>query len=337
MHQNTKEETAYANKFIELHSHLDGAIDVDIALELAKLQNITLPTTNREELEKLLSVPEDCTSLDDFLGCFSLPGTLLQTKEGIIEGIKLVCDKMKSHNVVYAEIRFAPQKHKDKNLTQEDVINAALEGLKKTKLKANLILCLMRGEGNEKENDETLELARKFLKEDGGVVGLDLAGAEAQFKTSKYKDIFARAKAYNIPFTIHAGEADGPSSVKDAIEFGARRIGHGIRIYEDPNVMELVKNKNITLEVCPTSNKQTLAIEDMSKYPFMDYLQKGIKLTINTDDPAIERTNIAKEFKYMENTFGLTPEQEKMILLNSVNAAFTSNKVKEELKKELNL
>ena len=222
-------------------------------------------------------------------------------------------------------------------MTQEDAIKAALEGLKKTNLKANLILCCMRGEGNEKQNNETLELAKKYLVEDGGVVAIDIAGAEALHPTSKYSDLFAKAREYGIPFTIHAGEADGPDSVKNAIEYGAKRIGHEVRSYEDPTVVELIKKEGVTLEMCPTSNRQTHAVEDMSKYPFMDYLNQGIKVTLNTDDMGIERTTLADKFRYMEKNFNLTYAQEKTILLNSINAAFTSNETKEQLKRRLNL
>lgn len=125
------------DKYIDLHLHLDGAITVDIAKKLASLQNIKLPTNDDEELEKLLSVPDDCESLNDFLECFELPLTLLQTPQGLSEAVKLVSDNIQSQGVIYAEIRWAPQLHTDNGMTQEDAIKAALEGLKKTNLKVN--------------------------------------------------------------------------------------------------------------------------------------------------------------------------------------------------------
>lgn len=298
----------YTDKYIDLNLHLDGAITMNIAKQLAVLQNITLPTNNDTELEELLSVSDDCESLNDFLKYFELPLTLLQTPEGLSESVRLVGDNIASQGVIYAEIRYAPQLHCDNGMTQEDAVKAALDGLKKTKLKANLILCLMRGDGNEEANEETLELAKKYLVEDGGVVAIDLSGAEALFNTMKYKEIFTKAKEQNIPFTIHAGEADGAFSVQNAIEYGALRIGHGVRIYEDPNVVNLVKDNGIYLEMCPTSNRQTHAFEDMSKYPFMDYLEQGIKVTLNTDDMGVERTTLANEYRYMEENHGLTGE-----------------------------
>lgn len=333
----TQEETKldYASKYIDLHLHLDGAITLDIAKKLAYLQGLTLPAESDEELEKLLTVPEDCKSLNDFLECFALPCELMQTKEGLSEAVYLVCENIKSQGVIYAEIRYAPQLHTEKGMSVEDTVLAALDGLSRTDLKANLILCCMRGEGNEALNEETVRVAQKYLKEDGGVVAIDLAGAEAVFKTENYKDLFALASELNIPFTIHAGEADGADSVKLAIEYGAKRIGHGVRSYEDLSVLELIKEKGIYLDMCPTSNIQTCAIDDFTKYPLVDYLNSGIKVTLNTDDMAIEGTTLASEFRLMEKEHGLTPEQEKTLLLNSIEGAFTSREVKDSLIKEL--
>lgn len=327
----------YAQQYIDLHLHLDGAVTVDIARKLAALQGISLPTEDDAELEKLLSVPPDCESLNDFLECFSLPQSLMQTPEGVREAVHLVADNILSQGVIYAEIRFAPQFHTKGGMTQEDAILAALEGLRETELKANLILCCMRGEGNEAENDETLALAKKYLVPDGGVVALDLAGAEALYPTENYRDLFTRAAAQGIPFTIHAGEADGADSVRLAVEFGAKRIGHGVRIAEEPAVVQLVKAEGVTLEMCPTSNRQTRAVADMSAYPFMDFLRQGLRVTINTDDMGIEGTTLAQEFRYMEDKFGLTAEQEKTVLLNAIDAAFTTDEVKAQLREQLGL
>ena len=326
----------YADKYIELHLHLDGAVTIDIARKLAHLQGIPLPQDNAE-LEKKLTVPNDCESLNDFLKCFSLPLSFMQTYEGLSEAVRLVSEKIRSQGVIYAEIRFAPQLHTDKGMTQEEAIKAALNGISETELKVNLILCCMRGEGNEDANSETVKLAKKYLVNDGGVVAIDLAGAEALFPTKNYRELFRKATEAEIPFTIHAGEADGAESVKLAIEYGASRIGHGVRSCEDPAVVDMLKEKGIALEMCPTSNRQTRAVEDMSEYPFMDYLNKGIAVTLNTDDMGIEGTTLADEFRYMERKFGLTAAQEKLILENSIEAAFTSDEVKAQLRQELGL
>ena len=305
------------NHYIDLHAHLDGCITVDIAKKLAALQQITLPAATDEELLSLLSVPDTCENLNDFLKCFDLPLSLLQTEEALEEAVYLILSEMRKDGVIYAELRFAPQFHTQKGMTQETAIQSAL-----------------RGSSNQQENMETLDLARRYLTEDGGVVAVDLAGAEALFPTESYKNLFAKAKEYNVPFTIHAGEAGDAEDVKTAIRMGASRIGHGVRIAGNEEVIQLVKNSGIFLEMCPTSNRQTRAVEDMFSYPLKNFLEQGLKVTLNTDDPAIERTTLSHEFQYMDSLLNLTEEQKKQLLLNSVEAAFTSGKRKRELKEQ---
>ena len=132
----------FSKKYIDLHCHLDGSITIEIAKKLAALQHMEIKSD--KELEQLLYVPEQCQSLNQFLDCFGYPLSLMQSKEGLSEAVKLVADNIQSQGVIYAEIRFAPQLHTDE-MTQEEAIKAALDGLKKTSLKVNLILCFMRG------------------------------------------------------------------------------------------------------------------------------------------------------------------------------------------------
>ena len=207
----------YADKYIELHLHLDGAVTTDIARKLAKIQGIPLPQDD-SELEKQLTVPNDCENLNDFLKCFALPLSFMQTKEGLSEAVRLVSENIRSQGVVYAEIRFAPQLHTEKGMTQEDAVKAALKGISETELKVNLILCCMRGEGNEAANDETVELAKKYLVKDGGVVAIDLAGAEALFPTEKYRELFKKAKACHAVIYKHVRISDYSSSFTQRME-----------------------------------------------------------------------------------------------------------------------
>ncbi|MCR5467606.1 MAG: adenosine deaminase [Lachnospiraceae bacterium] len=318
-------------KYIDLHLHLDGALTVDIVRRLAEMQSIDVPSDD-ESLKEMITVPDDNDNPEDFLKRLELPLSLLQTKEGIKEGVRLVCDNIMSQGMIYAEIRFAPQLHTKRGLSQEDAVVAALEGLKETELMANFILSCIRGEENDKENEETLRLTEKYLVEHGGVVALDLAGSEERAATEKYRSLFEKAKSLNIPFTIHAGETDGPQSVKCAVEFGAKRIGHGVRISGNEEVMSLVKEKGVTLEMCPTSNIQKQAVADMAKYPLKEFMDYGIKVTINTDDMGIEGVTMADELYLMENMYGMPPEDLKTLLYNAVDAAFTTEKVKNKLR-----
>ena len=326
-----------ARGYIDLHAHLDGAITVGVAKQLAEAQGITLPTTDDAELLDLLSVPETCTSLNDFLTCFEQPLSLLQTPTGLRDAVRLVTSEMASEGVAYTELRFAPQVHGLDGMTQEEAIRAALAGLADAAIPANLILCCMRGAGNEAANEETIELASKYLVEDGGVVALDLAGAEALFPTYNYLDLFGRARELGVPYTIHAGEAAGPGSVRDALKMGAARIGHGVRAATDEALVDELVERGTPLEMCPTSNRQTYAVPSMDDYPLADYLDRGVCVTLNTDDKAIERTTLAQEFAYAERELGVTPEQLDTMTENAVEAAFTSDDTRAELRRKLGL
>lgn len=316
--------------YIDLHLHLDGAITVEIARKLEEKAGIILPEEDTE-LEQKLSVSETCENLNDFLKCFELPLSLLQTEETVEEAVYQVQENIKKDGIVYAEIRFAPQLHCRNGLSQKQIIEASLRGLHKSDLPCNLILCCMRGQDVKAQNMETIRLAKKYLVKDGGVVAIDLAGAEGLFPTADYKEEFEEAQRLGIPVTIHAGEADGAESVKTALEFGAVRIGHGVRSFEDPGLLQELKRRQTCLEMCPTSNRQTKAIENMEQYPFTDYLKMGICVTINTDDMAISRTTIQKEFLYVEKMYGLTEEQKERLFLNAVQSAFTTDERKKQL------
>ncbi len=317
------------DKFIELHAHLDGCIDLKLAKELAKISRISLPSNDDKILSDILTVSKNCRDLNDFLKCFELPLSLLQTKDAISHAVYSISESMRNKNVVYSELRFAPQLHTKKGLSQEETVRAALEGVKKCNIPVNLILCLMRSDNNEKENYETLNTTKKYITSCGGVVALDLAGAEALYPTANFKELFLTAKKDNIPFTIHAGEAAGDESVKAAIEFGAKRIGHGVRISRE--TAELIKNKDIALEMCPTSNVLTKAVPKIEQHPVLDFLNMGLKVTVNTDDPAIENTTIKKEFERII-PLGLNENKAKKLYYNAADSAFTTHDMKEHLK-----
>ena len=214
---------------VDLHLHLDGSLSVDSVKELMQIQGIKNCYSDSELLEKL-QVSDGCRDLNEYLEKFDFPITLLQTKEALETASYNLLEELKAQGLIYAEIRFAPQFHTSKGLSQEQVVNAVIDGMRKSELNANLILCCMRGENNHDENIETVSVAKKFLKK--GVAAIDLAGAEGIFPTSDYKDVFELASELGIPFTIHAGEAAGFTSVEAAVEYGAVRIGHGVRSVE---------------------------------------------------------------------------------------------------------
>ena len=316
---------------VELHLHLDGSVSVKSARDLAEIEGISLPKSD-EELFNLLSVGDDCRDLNEYLEKFALPVSLLQSEKSLEKCAYNICRELLEEGFIYAEIRFAPQLHLQKGLTQKQVVEAVLRGVKNSGFKANVILCAMRsGEDNSLKNLETADLVKEFLNK--GVCALDLAGAEALFPNEKYSYLFERAREYNVPFTIHSGEALGAESVEKAVEFGAKRLGHGVRSIESEKTLKILEEKKIPLELCPTSNLNTNIFKDYGDFPLEKLLASGIKVTVNSDNMTVSRTNARKEMQHLIETHNLSKEQVKALLLNSVDASFLSEKEKNDLRK----
>ncbi len=312
---------------VELHLHLDGSLDIN---SVKNKYNLT-----EEQVNEYMIANDKCKNLNDYLTKFDYPISIMQTEEEIEDITINLLKSLKSQNVIYCEIRFAPQFHTRKGLTQEDVIRTVLRAKEKVEIKSNIILCLMRGEGNENENMETLDLAEKYLGK--GVCAIDLAGAEAIYKTKDYETYFNIAKEKNIPYTIHAGEADGPDSIRAAIKFGAKRIGHGVRAVEDRELLDTIIDRGITLEVCPTSNIQTCICDSYKTHPIKELYEAGVKVTINTDNMTVSNTTLSNEYTKLNDEAGITKEDIIRMNLNSVDAAFITNEEKEELKTKIKL
>lgn len=321
----------------DLHLHLDGSLSVDDAIHMAAIEGVTIPS-DRNELKKLLICPDDCESLNDYLKCFDLPVSIMQSRETIAYSVSSLVKRLYAQGLIYAEIRYAPQLHLQKGMTQDEVVAASIEGLKaglaacSGGIKAQLILCCMRGADNDELNNETIRMAKKYLGQ--GVCAADLAGAEALFPTSKYQALFAYAKEQGVPFTIHAGEADGVESMQLAIDYGAQRIGHGIRSWNNDDMKALLKQKDVCLTLCPSSNLQTKAVEGittMSQYPLQAFLTAGVPVCINTDNMTVSNTTVAQELQKLYDAGILTKEQAQLMVRNAINHAFLSDTEKEQL------
>ena len=242
------------DKLIELHLHLDGSLRPETVWELAKEQNIKLPANTVDEVRDQMQVPEDCRTLEEYLTRFDLPLLVLQTREALERATFELTEDLAKEGVTYAEIRFAPQLSIKGGMTQEQAVEAAIEGVKRgmeqyPSIRVGLILCCMRGEDNEEWNLQTVETAKKYL---GDVVcAVDIAGAESLYPTERFAPVFEKVREYGLPSTIHAGEAAGPESMKTALAFGAKRIGHGVAAVEDPELVRRLIEEQITLESHP--------------------------------------------------------------------------------------
>ncbi len=313
---------------VDLHLHLDGSLSLDSVKKLAALQNIEIPDNDKELLEKL-QVSDGCRDLNEYLEKFDFPCSLMQTPIGITTAVKNLEAELAAQGLIYAEIRFAPQLHTLQGMTQSEVVAAAVKGMGQSALKSTLILCCMRGKGNQEANLETVHVAKEFLGK--GVGAIDLAGAEALFPTADFEDLFVLAKELEVPYTIHAGEADGPESVYKALEFGAKRIGHGVRSIEDEALVQRLAAEGITLEMCPTSNLNTSIFESYEAYPLKKFLEAGVKVTINTDNMTVSNTTVAEELQHLN----LTEQERKQVAQNAGEAAFADAETKKWILEEI--
>lgn len=312
---------------ILLHLHLDGAIDIDDAFKWVKEDGIKI---SKKDLLRELQVDEECHNLNDYLKKFDLPCKLLQTCERLEITSYHLFQKLAKLNVVYAEVRFAPLKHLEKGLILDDVVISVINGFNKANVESGImggiILSLMRGEEYEK-NKNVVDVAKKYLGK--GVVGIDLAGAEALYPTKDYVKLFSYAKTLEIPFTIHAGEAAGVESIKAALDIGAKRIGHGVKVIDDEALMERVIKENILLEVCVTSNYQTEAIK--RRHPIEKLYRKGVKISINTDNDTVSGIDINREYARILQETKMDIEDLINCNTNSIPFIFADDKTKNKL------
>ncbi len=307
-------------KKVELHLHLDGSIRPSTISEILNI--------NLEEAKKLSTIETKCASLKEYLTKFDIPLKIMQTKENLERVAFELAQDLQKDDVIYAEIRFAPNKHLKSGLTLDEVVTAILKGLSQVPIKTNLILCMMRGDSYE-QNLKVIKLAKKYLNH--GVVAIDLAGSEASYPVNLYQELFEIAQKENIPFTIHAGEADGPLSVINAINLGAKRIGHGVRAIESEKALKLIKEKNITLEVCPKSNLDTNMYEKLSNHPIKKLYDMGLLVTINTDNRTVSNTNLTKSYQDLQEVFSFTKQDFLKMNENALQSAFLNQAEIEEL------
>ena len=306
----------------ELHLHLDGSVGIETAKRLSG--------KTEEEIRQLMVAPDKCEDLADYLTKFDFPISLMQKKENLTAIAKEVVDNLAKQNVMYAEIRFAPMFHTREGLTYDEIIDSVLDGLKQNdKINANLILCLMRGMSDE-ENIKTLKIAQKYLGK--GVCAIDLAGDEGHHPVEEYAQYFRKARELGIPYTIHSGEAGPASEVRRSIELGATRIGHGIHSIEDLDVIDLIKDKKVLLEVCPTSNVQTNAISDFSSHPIKKIYDSGVMVSVNTDNSTVSDVSLTEEYEKLEKEFGFTIDDFEKMNLYALDRAFVTPEERENLK-----
>lgn len=309
-------------KKVELHLHLDGSLSHSFYKTMT--QEIGLAMTD-EEIRSAVTVPENCTSLVEYLRRFELPTKILQTARALTLATLDLIRQLEAQDVFYAEIRFAPQLHTNCGLTQQQAVEAVLKGVELAKqeqlqIQIGILLCMMVT-GAEAANRETAELAVAYKNK--GIAGLDLAGAEGAVPMIQFKPLFQIAYDAALPFTIHAGECGDYENINQAISFGARRIGHGCAALFSEECMNLIQREGITLEMCPTSNIQTKAVPSLEEHPIKQFLRRGLLVTVNTDNMTASNTTLTKEYQELKKHLQLTNADLQTVNENALKAAFS--------------
>ena len=321
---------------VELHVHLDGSLRPKTFLDLAK----RLPPDRRfpDSVDLRRSViPRSRSPLEDYLRCFEYTIGVLQTAGSLERAAYELCEDAAKENIVYIEIRFGPLLHTEGGLSPRDVVQAAVEGCRRAKnafaIEARLLLTALRNESTERSM-EVAQLAAQFRGK--GVVGFDLAGPERGFSLTAHRAAVELAHDADVPVTLHAGEGCCPEHIKEAIDLGAARIGHGVYLFKLPALERRVVELGIPLEVCPTSNLQVSGfMRNYADHPVKRYLDLGIPITLNTDNRLMAQVDLTHEYSAVVRAFSLEHDDVKRIVLNGIEATFAPESIKETLRRRV--
>ncbi|MFS0867842.1 adenosine deaminase [Microbacterium sp. 179-B 1A2 NHS] len=340
---------------VSLHDHLDGALRPQTILELADAAGVEVPATESAELADWFEDQADSGSLVEYLKTFDLTIAVMQTREGLRRVAKEFVEDLAADGVIYGEVRWAPEQHLAGGLSLDEAVEAVQEGIEEgedavdaagSDIRVGQLITAMR------HADRSLEIAKLAVAHRGrGAVGFDIAGAEDGFPASKHREAFEYLASEFFPVTVHAGEAAGLDSIRSALVDGrALRLGHGVRIAEDLDIVEQkgdevqvrfgdlarwVRDREIPLELSPSSNLQTGAIAawgtGLEDHPFDLLYQLGFAVTVNVDNRTMSRTSLTRELKLLADTFDYTLEDLEAFQLNAAAAAFLSVEEREEL------
>jgi len=333
------EETTPLNKYValpkvELHRHLEGSLRLETMLDIARQHGVTVPVSMLN-LSGLVQVQDqDPLTFTNFLEKFKTLRLFYKSPDVIHRVTAEAVEDAAKDNVRYLELRFTPVAlSRAEGFPLHDVmdwvITSSQAAAEKYKIKVGLIASVNRHESPELAEQVAWLAAEKISR---GLVGLDLAGNEAEFKSDPFHGIFKEARQSGLHVTIHAGEWGPALNVRDAIEnLGAERIGHGVRVMEDEAVVALARDRKVVFEVCPTSNFQTGVVNVFEDHPLPRMIESGLNVTINTDDPSISRITLAHEYQDVCEKLSLSMDALKRSVLLAAESAFLGGADKQEL------
>ncbi|MCF7886123.1 MAG: adenosine deaminase [Candidatus Marinimicrobia bacterium] len=318
---------------VDLHCHLDGSLRIDTMIELAKENGVKLASLEPEKLKKDVAVIDENINLEEYINKFDITLSVLQTYEALKRTAYELAEDASRENILYLEVRYSPILHTDKSLRAMETVDAVLEGLKQAEkdfnIQTGLIICGIRNISPE-VSYKLAEVAVAYKNR--GVVGFDLAGVEENFPAKNHREAFYLILDNNINTTIHAGEDYGPESIHQALHYcGAHRIGHGVKLKKDGDLLNYVNDHRIPLEICLTSNIHTGSVQNIKEHPFKFYYDYGLRVTLNTDNRLISNTTLTDEYMLAYKHFNFDITDFKEIIINSFKSAFLPHKKKKEL------
>lgn len=315
----------------ELHVHLDGCLRLETMLELAAVDGVALPAVTVEGLLESVAV-RSARNLEQYLGRYAHTIAVMQTAHALDRiAYEFVLD-VATENIRYVEVRFCPALHTSK-LTLPEVIEATVTGLKRGTAESGVRTGLIFSGLRTLSPLISEDIARAAVEyRHDGIVAFDLAGMERGYPAAPHARAFAHAAHCGLHRTCHAGEADGPQSVRQALEAcGAERIGHGTRIFEDPSLEAYIREQRIPLEVCLTSNVHTHAVEDIARHPARRYFDMGCVVTLNTDSRLMDQTSLTEEYWLAHTQLGFTRSELEQLILYAFESAFIAEDEKAAL------
>jgi adenosine deaminase len=315
---------------VELHLHLDCSLSYAVVSRLN-------PSITLEDYRNDFIAPAKCTNLVQVLTRASNSIALMQTEEQLRLVTYDVFEQLQQEHVCYAELRFAPLLHTTKGLSPEEVVEivdaAAASAIQATGVEARIILCTLRHFSTE-QSLQTIKLVERF--KGTRVVALDIAGDEAGYLLEPHVPAFQFAAQHGIPYTAHAGESRGAESVWETLRLlGTSRIGHGVHSIEDPALVEHLRKEHIHLELCPSSNYQTNAVDTYADHPIVKLYDEGLSISVNSDDRTLCNINLTREYEKLHAVFGWDETQFLRCNLNAIRAAFLPEALKKRLENQL--
>lgn len=313
---------------LELHCHLDGCVRLETAREIALSTGVPLPPS----LRQALVAPDVCLDLADYIRRIDFALQLMQRPQDLFRVAEELVESWAEENVIYGEARFAPQLHGQRGLSLQQALEAVHAGLssgqKRLGVRFGLIVCCVRHQPAEL----SLQVARLAVNNMDKVCALDLAGDELRFGAASHQPAFALAEQAGLHRTVHAGEAAGAASVREALDLlHAERLGHGTRVEEPPQLLQELRQRGTSLDMCPKSNVQTRAVPSLAEHPAPRLLRQGLRVTISTDARTTSDSTVSQEFATLQQLHGWGLDEFWACQRHAAAAAFVPQPVRAEL------